>query len=596
MKRFAVLTLVVLVAAGILKSQHHTKLEPAITAEEIQEHINYLASDKLEGRFTGSKGCRMAGNYIEEEFLLYGLKPAFGDSYFQPFPFVAERKLTENNRLQVTLADTEHPLALRKDFIPFTFSDNLDFSGEVVFAGYGISAPKLNYDDYAGLDVQGKIVLVLRSHPEGDHRRSKFERYAEDRLKATVARDKGARAIILANGVIPARKEDRLQPFRYDRSGPVKGIAVLQITRPWLEKILAATGKPLAELQKQINTEKKPASFMLPNVSISGQVDIREIKGTGRNVAGILYGNDPVLKNQYVVIGAHYDHLGWGKVGSLYRGKTPQIHNGADDNASGTAGLLELAEKFSSVKDRLKRSIVFVAFSGEELGSIGATYFVKHSPVPLEQIVAMINMDMIGRMRPDSSLIVYGTGTSSHWKDLLNQENKRFGFHLTFHDEGYGPSESCDLLRPENPGALFLYRHPRRLPSADGRCRQNQLTSRSGRCAVCVPDCHRHRYPDLETQLHRGSPARSGRPQEFPGICGNHTGFFREHQRLQNFGCFGKQPGRTRRAAGRRHYRGIWRKAYFQYLRFHLRTTGLRTRGYGGSSVPPQRGKKACET
>ena len=456
MKRFIILVVAALVAAGILQSQHRAKIEPAITAGEIQDHINYLASDALEGRFTGSKGCRLAGRYIEEEFSLYGLKSAFGDSYFQPFPFVAERKLTENNTFRVSIAGKNYSLQLRKDFIPFTFSDNTDFSGEVVFAGYGISAPELHYDDYAGLDVKGKILLVLRSHPEGDRPRSKFDRFAGDRFKATTARDKGAKAIILANGVLPARKEDRLERFRYDRSGPVKGIAVLQITRRWLEKILAAEGKSLAGIQKKINTQKLPVHFVLKNTAFSGRVEIEEVKGTGRNVAGILYGRDPLLKDEYLVIGAHYDHLGWGKVGSLYRGDKPQIHNGADDNASGTAGLLELAEKFASVKDRLKRSLLFVAFSGEELGSIGATYFVKHSPVPLGKMAAMINMDMIGRMRPDSSLIIYGTGTSARWKELLNRENSAFGFHLTFHDEGYGPSDHAIFYAQKIPVLFFF--------------------------------------------------------------------------------------------------------------------------------------------
>jgi hypothetical protein len=448
--------LLFLLVSGSVALQQETADSPEITAREIQQHISYLASDALEGRFTGSQGCQLAGEYIKNEFQKYGLEPLFGDSYFQHFPFIAEVRLTDETRLTVETPAGGQTLQLDRDYRPLAFSDDAEFSGEVVFAGYGISAKDLQYDDYAGIEVEGKVVLVLRSHPEWSQPRSKFDRYDQDRLKATVARDHGAKAILIANGPYPEKKEDRFKPFRYDRSGAVKGIAVVQISRKLAEALVARAGKDLKALQHEIDSLKAPRSFELGGVKIRGKVGIQPIQKISRNVAGVLPGSDPLLKDEYVVIGAHYDHLGYGQTGSLYRGEEPRIHNGADDNASGTAAMLEMAEKFASLRGSLKRSYIFVAFSGEELGSIGSSYFVKNSPVPTEKMVAMINLDMVGRLREDSTLIVYGTGTSSRWKDLLNELNRTYRFKLSFHDEGFGPSDHSSFYAKKIPVLFFF--------------------------------------------------------------------------------------------------------------------------------------------
>jgi hypothetical protein len=186
------------------------------------------------------------------------------------------------------------------------------------------------------------------------------------------------------------------------------------------------------------------------------QTEVKEVIRQGHNVAGYIEGKDPNLKNHYILIGAHYDHWGWGGSGSLYRGAEPKIHHGADDNASGTAAVLELAEKFASIKDNLKRSIIFMTFSGEELGLLGSNYFTEHSPVPMDRIDAMINLDMVGRLNADKNLIVYGTGTSSNWKKILNEFNKNYSFKLTFNDEGYGPSDQSSFYG-ENIPVLFFF-------------------------------------------------------------------------------------------------------------------------------------------
>jgi aminopeptidase YwaD len=247
---------------------------------------------------------------------------------------------------------------------------------------------------------------------------------------------------------------DDLVEFDFDRGGSVTDFAVVDVKRNFIEEILKSEGINFKDVYDKIIETKQPASFDLKNSSANIKTEIKEVKAISWNVGGYLEGNDPELQKEWLIIGAHFDHLGMGGEGSLYRGKEPQIHNGADDNASGTAGVMELAEKFASQKDKVKRSIAFFTFSGEELGLLGSNYLVNHMPFPVEESAAMINMDMIGRLK-DSSLIVYGTGTSSYFKDLLNKENK-FGFKLTFNDEGYGPSDQSSFYGAKIPVLFFF--------------------------------------------------------------------------------------------------------------------------------------------
>lgn len=443
---------------GFLPDGHKDKRHatPAITANEIQFHINYLASDELKGRLNGSEGAEAAASYIEKEFESYGLAPFFSGRFSQEFPFIAGVELTGDNSLSLKINNSEKPLKLNEEYITAPFSDNVSYSGDVVFAGYSISAPELNYDDYAGIDVKGKIVLALKYNPEIDNPHSKFEKYSELRLKAKTARDKGALGIIFVNGYLPKDEEDKLMQIRYDGAPAVKDFAAIQIKRSSADEIFRAEGLDFKQYQLGINDSLRPASFILKNTTLSLRTGLRKIEKQGRNIAGILPGRDPVLKNEYIVVGAHYDHLGMGENGSLYKGSEPMIHNGADDNASGVAGLLELAEKFSSVKDGLKRSIVFVAFAGEELGVIGSTYFVNHFPDSLKSITSMLNMDMIGRMNSENNLVVNGSGTSSIWNDLLTKTNSRYNFKLSLSDDGYLGSDQSSFVAKDIPVLFFF--------------------------------------------------------------------------------------------------------------------------------------------
>jgi hypothetical protein len=454
MKRFLAVSIVLISLSIQAQNKIHSQ---EITAEEIKQNILYLASDAMKGRFTGSPEERIAGEYIKNEFQLYGLMPAMNGSWFQEFPFIEKVEMTKFNSLVFAMNGKKQNLKAGKDFVTVAYSAKGKAAGELIFAGYGISAPKLNYDDYAGIDVKGKIVLVMRSHPDHDSSRTEFDKYASFRNKATVAKEKGAAAIIMVNGFLPKNEDDPLMNLKYDGAPAMKDILVQNIKRNFADELFKSENKNFTDVQKQIDANKKPASFTFKYLTVSLSADIKEIEKKGRNIVGILPGNDPILKNEYIVIGAHYDHLGIDqmKESSMYKGKESMIHNGADDNASGTTGLLEVAEKLGSMKGLLKRSIIFAAFSGEELGILGSTYLTNNFPVDIKNVAAMLNMDMIGRLNTESNLTIIGTGTSSKWKDLLNEKNK-YGFKLAFSDGGSGGSDH-QAFSNKNVPVLFFF-------------------------------------------------------------------------------------------------------------------------------------------
>jgi hypothetical protein len=428
---------------------------PEITSAEIKEHISFFASDELKGRYTGTEECFKAAEYIENEFESFGLLPFFDDNYMQVFPFIANVELTGNNELKITSGDNSYTPKLFHEFITISYSGVVNTEGSLVFAGYGISAPDLEYDDYDGIDVTDKVVLVLREHPEMNVPHSKFDAHSTLRRKATVARDKGATAIIFVNAYNPHKDEDELVNLRYDQAGSITEFGIVNIKRSFGEKLFEMYDFNLKEYQTAINDSLQPSSFDFKDVTVNLSTEVKHVVVDSWNVAGYLKGNDPELKDQYIIIGAHFDHLGMGENNSLYTGDEPQIHNGADDNASGTSGILELAEKFSAHKDELKRTIVFAAFSGEEEGLLGSTYFADNMPVATRDVAMMINMDMIGRLNDENSLIVYGTGTSSSLEDVLNKNNS-YEFKLTFNDEGYGPSDHSSFYGKKIPVLFFF--------------------------------------------------------------------------------------------------------------------------------------------
>jgi hypothetical protein len=431
-----------------------------VTSDELKKCVYYLASDELEGRMTGTIGAEKAAKYIAEEYARYGLQPVGNNhSYYQNFEFISGVKLGEKNWLRLVLKNKEQPEQLgqildyqpERDFRPLAFSSEGPFETDVVFAGYGITAPELGYDDYAQLDVSGKTVLVLRYTPEGDNPHSKFYKYAPLRYKALTAREKGAKALLIVTGP-SSDKEDILIPLKHDNSFSDSGIFVHSVSRKLANDILQASGRNLEEVQNRLDSNKQPDSFQIVQTRLLGSVALtKEKKGTS-NVVGYLPGrNDELL-----IIGAHYDHLGLGTEASL-ASKLGEIHNGADDNASGVAGLLELAEAFSAIRGNLVRGVLFIAFTGEEIGVLGSNYYTKHPIFPLEKTICMINMDMIGRLK-DNKLAISGIATASDWKELVLRYNQlpNFKFELSLKDDGYGPGDHSMFYAKDIPILFFF--------------------------------------------------------------------------------------------------------------------------------------------
>jgi hypothetical protein len=445
-------SLIFLIFNSIILSQQTAN--PEITSAEIKEHISFLASDNLKGRDSGTEEIKEAAEYISNEFQKYGINPIFDGKYFQEFPFIKNLELSEDNSLTIFYEGKEVSPKLWDEYITAPFSGNANVNTQLVFVGFGISAEDLNYDDYKDVEVKDKIVIVFRNTPEPTVPHSEFDTHSSLRKKTTVARDKGAAGIIFINPYDEHKTSDDLIDFEYDIGGSVTDFAVVNTKREIIENLFSTLNKNLKDIYNQIVETKTPSSFELSNASVDLSTEVKEVEAISWNVGGYIEGNDPELKNEWIIIGAHYDHLGMGGEGSLYRGDEPQIHNGADDNASGTTGVLELAEKLASEKDKLKRSIAFFTFSGEERGLLGSAYLVDNLPFPVEDAITMINMDMIGRLK-DSSLIVYGTGTSSNWKDILNIHNK-YGFKITFNDEGFGPSDHSSFYGKKIPVLFFF--------------------------------------------------------------------------------------------------------------------------------------------
>jgi len=424
--------------------------QSVISSATLLQHIQYLASDELGGRLAGTAGAEKAAAYIAREFQKHGLRqPAGTKSKLQAFTFVSGVELGSDNRLTAA----GEPLVLKKDFLPTSFSLTGDFEGTAIFAGHGISAPALHYDDYENLDVRDRFVFVLRYGPDGNDPHGQFRRQHALRYKALTAREKGARAIVFIDDEEQFSKST-LSVLRYDADFADSGIAALAISVPKARELFTRSGLDLDTLKKTIATTKKPVTRDLQPLRLGFHCELRKVTPTTANVVGILEGNDPDLKDEAVVIGAHYDHIGMGESGSLAEGRGREIHNGADDNASGTAGLLELARVSAGQRPSLKRSLVFAAFSAEEKGLLGSKHYVSEPAYPLENTVAMINMDMIGRLK-DGRLIVGGSGTSPSWKDMLPRL-KPASLDLKFQDDGYGPSDHSSFYAKDIPVLFFF--------------------------------------------------------------------------------------------------------------------------------------------
>ena len=446
--RVTTLVIAVLISLGSCKPSTN----PEITTADLKESLSYLASDSLQGRLPGSEGGMLAGNYIAEKFDAYGIDPAGENGYFQNFEVVTSTEApVAGNTLKIGAESAE----LGKDFMPFSYSSDDTVNAGIVFAGYGfdIELDSLQWNDYSNIDVEGKWVLVLRNDPEIRNPNSLFIPYSGEKSKVIAAKENGAKGILLVAGAKVSRT-DKLLDLEIDQTESNLGIPAFNITREFANIILANSGTTINELEDGLVKNMRPASFRI-NAEIEGTSKVVFHKTETRNVIGIIEGTDAELKSEYVAVGAHYDHLGWGGTSSSREPEMHAIHYGADDNGSGTSGLLEIADKLAHAN--MKRSVVIIAFGAEEIGTIGSKYFTNHPTIPKEKIVAMVNLDMVGRLKSTKEITVSGVGTSKEGEELLNEilVEKERDLILGVEYNGFGPSDHANFYVEDIPVFFF---------------------------------------------------------------------------------------------------------------------------------------------
>jgi len=418
---------------------------PEILSKEISEHIKYLSADEREGRFPGTKGSQEAINYIVDELKGSGVLPAVDDEYLQFFNFTKDIKPDGLNEIRFNNKKYD----INTDFMPLEFSSNASFTADVAFIGYGFSIKdSVEWDDYKYIDVKDRWVAILIGSPDGDHPHSKYADHIPIRKKAMLAKDNNARGVLFIN----QSDSDEFIPLRYDPNSNNMDIPVVQISRKFANDLLSDS---LQFFQDEINSDLSSRSFLL-NKSIDSKISLKKETIQIPNIIGMIPGNHDNHKNEYIVIGAHFDHLGFGgqSSGSLAPDER-SIHNGADDNASGIAGVLEIAEKLKANQFELNRSILFMGYNAEEQGLLGSKYYVNNPTVPLKNIITMINMDMIGRMS-NNKITVGGTGTSSAFDLILNNIEKNHDLFFTKSPEGFGPSDHSSFYINDIPVLFFF--------------------------------------------------------------------------------------------------------------------------------------------
>ncbi|MGC1449017.1 MAG: M28 family peptidase [Candidatus Sulfotelmatobacter sp.] len=446
--------LLLILAAALVFAAASTPV-PQADPNRYLNDIKSLAAPEMEGRGAGTKGLTHAEHLIEKRYKELGLEPAGVNGYAQPFTVVTGARLKSDNHFVIRADGSKNDLKIDQDFVPFSFSASGQVAAPLVFAGYGATADEFHYDDYAGLDVKDKIVLVLRYEPSGFGEKSGnhgLTQHSQLITKAINARNHGAKAVVILNGKLGGGEQDLLTRFG-SVSGPENvGIVMVQVKNAAAESWFQSAGKSMKDVQEQINSATKPASFGFPEtLHVSLHIDIETTRATVNNVLAWL----PGQSDEYVIIGAHYDHLGRGNFDSLAPSQIGQIHPGADDNASGTAGVLELARLLAPRRGQLKRSLLFMDFAGEELGLLGSAAWVKDPTRPLAKAVAMLNMDMIGRIK-DDKVYIGGVGTGSSFKAVLEQGQKDSSFQIEYSAGGYASSDHTSFVAKKIPVLFFF--------------------------------------------------------------------------------------------------------------------------------------------
>ena len=451
-------------AAVVLASWSAQGAADEQAVERYMSHVEYLASPEMRGRGAGMPELDQAADYIARVLKDQGVAPAGqGGTYLQPFEVTTGASMGDDNHLRVERNRGTSELEPKQDFIPINFSGSGSVEGEVVFVGYGATAEEFDYDDYFHLDVKDKIVLVMRYEPRffsqeaeseedggqsGGNRR--MTRHSHLIAKAIQARKRGAKAVLLVNSRGRGRRGDRLIRFG-SVSGPTDaGIPMVQVSSSIVEQWLRGSGRSLRVLERDIEASKSPQSFPLASsLRVSLSVDVEHERAMVSNVVGYL----PGKSEEYLIVGAHYDHLGLGGEGSLAPNRRAP-HLGADDNASGVAAILELARSYGQAGE-LERGILFLAFAGEEIGLLGSSHWVENPTLPLENAVAMFNFDMVGRIEK-RRLYVGGVGTAEPFEALVQAAASEHELKVDRSKSGYSSSDHTSFAAKKIPVLFFF--------------------------------------------------------------------------------------------------------------------------------------------
>ncbi len=451
------------------------------TLGRLKKDIFYLAGPECEGRGVETKGLDKAADYIAASLKASGVQPAGKDgSYFQPFAMTAFPEVIGKTSLAFTGPD-EKTLTLKEkeDFQPTGYSSGGNLDAGIVYVGHGITAPNLKYDDYADVDVKGKWVIVIRRTPRPDvERDGRFDTvaaingespYNAIRLKFDNAVDHKAAGIIFVSDPVTADDADTLIPFNAHQYEDVSTrLPVVHMKRTAASRLLKeGLGKTLQELEAENDKTLKPNSAVLNGWAGQAEMGVERRAIEPKNIVGYLEGSGP-LAEETVVVGAHYDHLGYGSGRLSAGGPNAQgkVHFGADDNGSGTTAVLELARRFGVMKNRRGRRIVFILFSGEERGLIGSKFYAEHPLFPLDKTVAMVNLDMVGRLRPGPGdwlgftqkpqLQIWGSGTGDTFGRTIDAAENRYGLKVKRLPGGTGPSDHDSFYRKKIPVLFFF--------------------------------------------------------------------------------------------------------------------------------------------
>ncbi len=439
-----------------------------IKKDELFKTVQFLASKDLGGRMAGSTGYMKAADYMAAEFKRLDLKPAGDDKYFQKLK-VEYNEILAPEHLSVIIKDKVINYNIGKDYVFRGFTGSGKIKAPIVFCGYGIDQPDTGLNDYAGIDVKGKIAMVFRYNPKWNINGKTFAN-GNPREKAIVAAKHGAVGILFVSFPNDAEPQQPIGSLINGKGEQMLDFPEVHIALNVADMLFTDSGHSLKELQSVIDSTKKPYSLSLNNsVDLEVHTKYKKEKEVV-NVVGILEGSDPVLKNEYLIMGAHLDHVG-SQAGEIY-------FPGANDNGSGSASLLQIVRTIASSKTKIKRSVIFIFFASEEQGLNGSKFFVDHMPVPMNKVTAMINFDCVGF---GDSLQIYGGKSSPELWNIAKQADS-LNDHLLVSETGNGGGADAEAFFQKGINTLYFvttnsYKHLHQLTDTPETINQDLLAA-----------------------------------------------------------------------------------------------------------------------